>query len=71
MMFERATPSCYRCAPFSASAEQSASACQAPGEMPAEDMHRALSNISLTYAEISETAERIVASSPRELGHGK
>jgi hypothetical protein len=52
-------------------AEQSASIGQALDEMPAEDMHLAVSNISLFYAEICGTAERIVASSPRELDHGK
>jgi hypothetical protein len=56
--------------------EQSASASQAfdeqaLDEMPAEDMHRAVLNISRVYAEICETAERSVASPPRELDHGK
>jgi predicted ArsR family transcriptional regulator len=51
--------------------EQSASASQALDEMPAEDMHCAVLNISRACAEICEMAERIVASSARELDHGK
>ena len=71
MIFERVGPSCYLWRPFSALAEQGVSASQAPDEMPAEDMRRAVSKISRVYAEICETAERIVASAPRELGHGQ
>jgi hypothetical protein len=81
MIFEQVAPSCYLCSPFSVLLEQSASASQdlyeqdlyeqALDEMPAEDMHRAVLNISRVYAEICETAERIVASAPRELDHGK
>jgi hypothetical protein len=81
MIFEHVAPSCYLCGPFSVLLEQSASASQdvyeqdlyeqALDEMPAEDMHRAVLNISRVYAEICETAERIVASAPRELDHGK
>jgi hypothetical protein len=81
MIFEHFAPSCYLCSPFSVLLEQSASASQALyeqdlyeqalDEIPAEDMHRAVLKISRVYAEICETAERIVASSPRELDHGK
>jgi hypothetical protein len=71
MIFERIAPSCYLREPFSVLLEQSASVSQAPDEVPAEDMHRAVFKISQVYAEICETAERIVASSPRELGHGQ
>jgi hypothetical protein len=81
MIFEHFAPSCYLCSPFSVLLEQSASASQdlyeqdlyeqALDEMPAEDMHRAVLNISRVYAEICETAERIFASAPRELDHGK
>jgi hypothetical protein len=81
MMFEHVAPSCYLCSPFSVLLAQSASASQdlyeqdlyeqALDEMPAEDMHRAVLNISRVYAEICGTAERIVASTPRELDHGK
>jgi hypothetical protein len=71
MVFERVCPSCYLYGPSSALLEQSASAGRALDEMPAEDMHRAVSKISQVYVEICETAERIVASPPRELGHGQ
>lgn len=71
MIFERVGPSCYLWRPFSALAEQGVSAGQAVDEMPAEDMHRTVSKISRVYAEICGTAERIVASSTRELGHGQ
>jgi hypothetical protein len=71
MIFEHLAPSCYPCGPFSVLLEQSASASQTLDEMPAEDMHRAVSKISRVYAEICETAERIVASAPRKLDHGK
>jgi hypothetical protein len=71
MIFERVGPSCYLSVPFAASAEQSASASRSADELPAEDMHRAVSNISQVHDEICETAERIVASSPRELRHGR
>lgn len=71
MIFERVGPSCYLWQPFPALAEQGVSASQVPDEMPAEDMHRAVSKISRVYAEICETAESIVASAPRELGHGQ
>lgn len=71
MVFERPGPSCYPWRPFPALAEQGVSASQARTKMPAEDMHRAVSRISRVYAEICETAERIVASAPRELGHGQ
>lgn len=59
------------CRPFSDLLEQSASAGRSLDEVPAEDMHRAVSKISQVYVEICETAERIVASPPRELGHGQ
>jgi hypothetical protein len=71
MIFEHFAPSCYLCSPFSVLLEQSASASQTLDEVPAEDMRRAVLNISRVYAEIYGTAERIVASAPRELGHGK
>jgi hypothetical protein len=71
MIFEHFAPSCYLCGPFSVLLEQSASASQTLNEIPAEDMHRAVLKISRVYIEICETAERIVASAPRELDHGK
>lgn len=71
MVFERIAPSCYLRGPFSVLLEQSASAGWALDEMPAEDMHRAVSKISQVDAEICETVERIVARSPRALGHGQ
>jgi hypothetical protein len=71
MVFERLAPSCYLSQPFSILLEQRASASQDLDELPAEDMLRAVLDISEVYAEICETAERIVASSPRELDHGK
>lgn len=71
MVFERVGPSCYPHRPFSVLLEQSASAGRSLDEMPAEDMHRAVSKLSQVYVEICETAERIVASPPRELGHGQ
>ena len=71
MVFEHFAPSCYLCSPFSVLLEQSVSASQTLDEIPAEDMHRAVLNISRVYAEIYGTAERIVASAPRELDHGK
>lgn len=70
MAFERVGRSCYLRGPSSVLLEQSASAGRSLDEMPAEDMHRAVSKISQVYVEICETAERIVASPPRELGHG-
>jgi nicotinamidase-related amidase len=48
-----------------------ASASHALDEMPAEDVHRAVSKISGVYAEVCETAEWIAATTPRRLGHGK
>ena len=71
MVFEHFAPSCYLCSQFSVLLEQSASAGETLDEMPAEDMHRAVLNISRVYTEICETAERIVASAPREFDHGK
>lgn len=71
MIFEHLAPSCYPFGPFLVSLEQGASASQSLDELPAEDMHRAVLSISEVYAEICETAERLVASSPRQLGHGK
>lgn len=70
MIFERVGPSCYLRGPFSVLLEQSASAGRSLDETPAEHMHRAVSRISQVHVEICETAERIVASPPRELGHG-
>jgi hypothetical protein len=70
MIFERVGPSCYLRGPFSVLLEQSASAGRSLDETPAEHMHRAVSRISQVHVEICGTAERIVASPPRELGHG-
>lgn len=70
MIFERVGPSCYLRGPFSVLLEQSASAGRSLDETPAEHMNRAVSRISQVHVEICETAERIVASPPRELGHG-
>jgi hypothetical protein len=71
MIFEHLAPPCYPCGPSSVLLEQSASAGWSLDELPAEDMHRAVLNISEVYAEICETAERIFASPPRQRGHGK
>jgi hypothetical protein len=68
MIFEHLAPSCYLREPFPDSLEQSASASRA-SDVPAEDMHRAVLRIYRVYAEICETKERIVASSPRKLDH--
>jgi len=70
MIFEHLVPSCYLCGPSSILLGQSASTSRAPDELPAEDMHRAVLKISRVYTEICETAERIVARSPRQSGHG-
>jgi nicotinamidase-related amidase len=45
-----------------------ASASDAFGEMPADEVHRAVSKISGVYAETCETAERIAATTPRRHG---
>jgi len=58
MIFEHLAPSCYLCGPSSSLLRQSASASRALDKLPAEDMHRAVLNISRVYAEICETAER-------------
>jgi hypothetical protein len=71
MIFEHGPPACYLCGPFSILLEQGASASQTLDEVPAEDMHRTVLKISRVYVESCETTERIVASSPREVGHGK
>lgn len=72
MIFERVVPSCYLRGLSSVLLEQSASASRPLDEMPAEDMHRAVFlKISQVYPEICGAAERMVASSPRELDHDK
>ena len=71
MTFERVAPPCYLHKLFPALPEQSASASEAPDDMPAEDMHRAVLKISEVHAEICETAKRIVASPPRNSRHDK
>ena len=71
MIFEHLAPSCYLCGPSSVLLERSASASRSRDELPAGDMYRAVLDISELYVESCETAERIVASPPREWGHGK
>lgn len=71
MIFEPLAPSCYLCGRSSILLEQSTSTGRALDELPAEDMHRAVLKISRVYAEVCETVLRIVARSPRQLGHGK
>jgi hypothetical protein len=71
MIFERVAPSCYLHNLFPVLLEQSASVSEAPDEMPAEDMHRAVLKISEVHTEICETAKRIVACPPRNSRHDK
>jgi hypothetical protein len=40
-------------------------------DMPADDVHRAVSRISGPYGEVYETAEWIASTLPRKLGYGK
>ena len=47
-----------------------ASASHALDELPADEVHRAVSKISGVYAEACETAEWSAATTPRRLGHG-
>ena len=105
MVFERDSPSCYSCEPFSALVSQSrggivlagfagesaclstlidayhrnhkvtylcdASASHALDEMPADEIHRAVSKISAVYGEVYETSDWIASTLPRKLGNGK
>jgi nicotinamidase-related amidase len=48
-----------------------ASASHALDDMPAAEVHRAISTISGIYAEVCEAAEWIAATRPRKLGNGK
>lgn len=48
-----------------------ASASHALDELPADEVHRAVSKISGIYAEVCEVAEWIAATTPRNLGNGK
>jgi nicotinamidase-related amidase len=104
MLFERGSPSCYSCEPFTAMVSQSrggillagfagesaclstlidafhrnhkvtylcdASASHALEDIPAEEIHRAVSKISGLYGEVHETADWIASTLPRKLGHG-
>jgi nicotinamidase-related amidase len=105
MIFERSSPSCYACEPFSALMNQSrggivlagfagessclstlidafhrnhkvtylcdASASHALDEVPADDIHRAVSKISGLYGDVYETDDWIASTLPRKLGIGK
>ena len=105
MIFERSSPSCYSCEPFTALVNQSrggivlagfagesaclstlidafhrnhkvtylcdASASHALDEMPADEVHRAVSKISGVYGDVFETAEWIEQTLPRKLGNGR
>jgi nicotinamidase-related amidase len=105
MIFERSSPSCYACEPFSALMNQSrggivlagfagessclstlvdafhrnhkvtflcdASASHALEEVPADEIHRAVSKISGLYGEVNETDDWIASTLPRKLGIGK
>jgi len=62
MIFERASPSCYSCAPFTALVNH---------EMPADQVHRAVSKTSGVYVTLFETADRIEQTLPRKLGIGR
>jgi nicotinamidase-related amidase len=104
MIFERGSPSCYACEPFSALMNQSrggivlagfagessclstlidafhrnhkvtylcdASASHALEEMPAHEIHRAVSKISGLYGDVYETDDWIASTLPRKLGIG-
>jgi nicotinamidase-related amidase len=105
MVFERSSPSCYSCEPFTAMVDQSrggivlagfagetaclstlidafhrnhkvtylrdASASHALDDMPADEVHRAVSRISGLYGDVYETADWIASTSPRKLGNGR
>ena len=105
MIFERGSPSCYACEPFSALMNQSrggivlagfagessclstlidafhrnhkvtflcdASASHALEEVPADEVHRAVSKISGLYGDVHETDDWIASTLPRKLGIGK
>jgi nicotinamidase-related amidase len=104
MVFERNSPSCYSCAPFTALVNQSrgdivlagfagesaclstlidafhrnhkvtylcdASASHAREDIPADEIHRAVSKISGIYGEVHETADWIASTLPRKLDNG-
>jgi len=105
MVFERSSPSCYSCEPFTALMNQSrggivlagfagesaclstlvdafhrndrvtylcdASASHALEDVPADEIHRAVSKISGLYGEVYETTDWIASTLPRKLGVGK
>ncbi|MGA7996396.1 MAG: isochorismatase family protein [Bradyrhizobium sp.] len=87
LVFERTSPSCYSSEPFTALVNRSrggfglrdfqemslcdASARHALDEMPAGDVHRAVSKISGICAEVFETDDWIEQTLPRNLGYGK
>ena len=105
MIFERSSPSCYSCEPFTALVNQSrggivlagfagelaclstlidashrnhkvtclcdASARHALDEMPADEVHRAVSKICGIYGGVFETAYWIEQTLPRKLGNGR
>jgi len=48
-----------------------ASASHALDEMPADEIHRAVSKISGVYGEVYETSDWIDSTLPRKLGNGK
>jgi nicotinamidase-related amidase len=48
-----------------------ASASHALDEMPADDVHHAVSKISGIYGDLYETTDWIASTLPRKLGHGK
>jgi nicotinamidase-related amidase len=48
-----------------------ASASHALDDMPADEIHRAISKISGVYGEVYETTDWIASTSPRKLGNGK
>jgi hypothetical protein len=62
MIFEPSSPSCY---------SGGASAGHALDEIPADDVHRAISKISGICAEVFETDDWIEQTLPRNLGYGK
>lgn len=87
LIFERSSPSCYSSELFTALVNRShggscwrdfremyrcnASANHALDEMPAGDVHRAVSKIFGIYAEVFETDDWIEQTLPRNLGYGK
>jgi len=48
-----------------------ASASHALDDMPADEIHRAVSKISGVYGEVYETTDWIASTLPRKLGNGK